>query len=297
MNSNSPKLLKIESYIVPTLLKKTRLQDLAADMFTMLPTKSGVKKALKNKLVKIDNQIVNSSTFLYGGETIDLYQNQKNNQKPTIQIALKIIYEDEHLALINKPAGITVSGTKKYTLENALSGNLAKSKEPDALIRPEPIHRLDHPTSGILLIGKTSKSVVALNKLFENRTIRKTYYAITIGKMQPFGSIETAIETKNARTSYEVIYSEKSDRFDFLNLVKLSPHSGRKHQLRIHLSEQETPILGDKTYGSEGKILNGNGLYLHAYSLEFTHPITGDTINYKAKPPKKFTRLFPEITY
>jgi 23S rRNA pseudouridine1911/1915/1917 synthase len=295
MKRTTNNLLIIETYTVPQLTVKTRLQDLAPNMFSNSPTKSGLKKAIKNNLVKINGVNAATGTFLIGGEKIDLYQKQQNTTKPSIQIALQIIYEDAHLALVNKPAGITVSGNKKWTLENALASNLKKSSETDALTRPEPIHRLDHPTSGILLIGKTSKAVIALNKMFEEKTIQKTYYAVTIGKMKIQGSLNTPIDNKPSATDYKIENSLISERFEFLNLLCLTPHSGRKHQIRKHLSEQGNPILGDSLYGIEGEILKGNGLYLHAYSLCFIHPITKEKILYTAPLTKKFTRLFPEF--
>ena len=297
MKREQPRILKIESYIVPLLKVKTRLQDLAPGMFVHTSTKSGLKKALKNKLVKINGIDATSGTFLLGGETIDLFQVQDTVATPKIDIELEIIYEDEYLALVNKPAGITVSGNKKWTLENALSSHLKKSNETDALTRPEPIHRLDHPTSGILMIGKTSSTVILLNKLFENREIQKTYYAVAIGKMTSKGSMTAPIDNKLSFTSYEVMEQEVSEKFDYLNLVKLIPESGRKHQLRKHLAEQGNPILGDPLYGNKGKILKGNGLYLHAYSLAFTHPITKEKLLFSASPTKKFTRLFPKIDF
>lgn len=297
MKTEKPRLLKIESYTVPALIVKTRLQDLAANMFVHIPTKSGVKKAIKKNLIKINGLNVSSGTFLVGGELIDLYQIQETNSTKNIQIDFEIIFEDEYLALVNKPPGITVSGNKKWTLENALGSKLRKSTEIDALTRPEPIHRLDHPTSGILLIGKTASAVISLNKLFEHRKIQKTYYAVAIGNMLLTGTMTNDIDNKPSFTSYKIIIQEISEKFDYLNLVKLTPESGRKHQLRKHLAEQGNPILGDSLYGTEGRILKGNGLYLHAYSLAFIHPITKEDLQFSAQPTKKFTRLFPTINF
>jgi 23S rRNA pseudouridine1911/1915/1917 synthase len=287
----------IETFKVPNLGKKTRLQDLAHGMFQHIPTKSGVKKALKNKLVKINGISVHSGTFLLGGELIELYQSNAKKNKPKIDIQLEVIFEDDYLALINKPAGITVSGNKNWTLENALSSHLKKSTQPDTLLNPEPIHRLDHATSGILLIGKTASLVIKLNKLFENRNIQKIYFAVSIGKMPPKGQIETPIDEKVSSTKYKVLATEVSEKFDFLNLVALYPKTGRKHQIRRHLSSIGHPILGDSIYCEKDKLLKGNGLYLHAVSLEFIHPITKENLLFKATITKKFQRLFPSFRF
>ncbi|MFC2110529.1 RluA family pseudouridine synthase, partial [Bacteroidota bacterium] len=186
----------------------------------------------------------------------------------------------------------TVSGNKKWTLENALRSNLTPSTQKDALLHPEPIHRLDHPTSGVLLIGKTTAAVIELNQLFEKKEIKKSYFAVTINKQKKTGVINTPIDNKISTTHFEVKKSLISERFDFLNLVELKPKTGRKHQLRIHLSSIGNPILGDKEYAVSDKTLFGNGLYLHAFSLEFTHPFTKEIILQTADLPKKFTRLF-----
>lgn len=195
------------------------------------------------------------------------------------------------MAVINKPAGILVSGNSFKTIDNALEQNIAKSNLVDAT-KPRPVHRLDYPTTGLLLIGKTSASILALNKLFENKEITKTYLAVTIGKMSIEGTITTMVDNKKALSKYNVIKSVNSKKFAYLNLVKLRPETGRKHQLRVHLSSTGNPILGDAQYGIEGKIIKGKGLYLHAYSLDFIHPFTNDKMSFKKEPHKKFAKLF-----
>ena len=127
---------------------------------------------------------------MLGNERIDLFQSPLSKKRKIVNIILEIVYEDDYLAVINKPAGILVSGNKKYTIENALSLALEKSKQQDGLVYPLPIHRLDYPTSGLLLIGKTSRSVILLNKMFENKEIIKNYEAITIGEQKDQGVIK-----------------------------------------------------------------------------------------------------------
>lgn len=178
------------------------------------------------------------------------------------------------------------------TINNALSQNLQKSSQSDA-VRPRPVHRLDYPTSGLLLTGKTNASIIALNKLFENKEIQKTYHAITIGKMKLNGEIDLLIDSKKAFTTYKTIKSVVSERFGFLNLVELKPKTGRKHQLRKHLLGINNPILGDKEHCIDGLILNGKGLYLHASTIEFIHPFTKEKILTSKKLPKKFQKIFP----
>lgn len=131
--------------------------------------------------------------------------------------------------------------------------------------------------------------------MFENKEISKTYFAITIDKMSTKGIINSAIDKKNALTEFEVVKQVTSERFKFLNLVKLQPKTGRKHQLRKHLLSIGNPILGDKEYFFKAKILNGKGLFLHAAALDFTHPFTKVSISISKELPRKIIKIFSEI--
>lgn len=288
MNTSST----IESHLVPKLENQKRLSDYAVGIFNTITTRKGIKKAIKNGLVTINGQQGFTADFITGGELIELFRADESTNKPIIDIPIEVIYEDDFLAIVNKPSGILVSGNKKWTVENALLPHLTKSTQKDALQRPEPIHRLDYPTSGALLIGKTAKSVVVLNKLFESREIEKTYLAVSIGKMEINGTINLPIDDKNSTSLYTVLETIDSPKYGCFNLVKLTPETGRRHQLRKHLASIGNPILGDILYGTEGLILKGKGLYLHAYSLQFNHPFTKEEIVVKVPAPKKFKKLF-----
>ncbi len=188
-----------------------------------------------------------------------------------------------------------VSGNHFKTITNALVQNITPSSLPDAT-KPQPVHRLDFATTGLLLVGKTSSSIRALNKQFENKTIKKTYVAITIGDMtNTEGIITSDVDDKSSQSKYKVEETVLSQRFGKLNLVHLEPLTGRRHQLRIHLSEMGNPILGDKDYGIENLILNGKGMYLHACSLDFTHPFTNEKASLKSELPERFKKIFSSI--
>ncbi len=281
-----------EIITVPELEIKRRLSDIAPELFKSAPSKKSVKKAIKSGRVFVNGKPGKTSDFISGGEIFELFEDSTPKIKPVIEYPIEVVYEDDYLAVVNKPAGILVSGNKKITLENALPTNLKPCTLEDALTYPEPIHRLDYPTSGALLIGKTQESVIVLNKLFENRNITKKYLAITIGKMPESGVIEMAVDDKYAKSSYKVLDTEISQRFTFLNFVELTLFTGRRHQLRKHLASIGNPVLGDLQYGKEGLILKGKGLYLHSYSLEFTHPFTCKKIKVVAPVPKKFKKIF-----
>ena len=197
--------------------------------------------------------------------------------------------------MIHKPAGILVSGNRFRTIANALARNLTPSNQPGA-VASQPIHRLDYGTTGILLIGKTMDCIRILNQMFEHRKITKTYYAVSIGNMNKNGTISSKIDGKDSQSEYQVIRSVTSEKYEKLNLVKLSPITGRRHQLRKHLAEIGNPILGDFEYGKAGLILKKKGIYLHAYSLTFSHPINQQRINCKSELPEKFVKILGDLS-
>ena len=280
----------LESHIAKKQKEQIRIQEYAVGIFNTVPTKSGIKKAIKKKLILVNGLPTSTARIIIGGEKITLLNPKNKPLRKSLILRLAITFEDDYLAIIEKPPGILVNGNKFKTIDNALQQNLKKSSQIDA-VRPRPIHRLDYPTSGLLLIGKTSSTIRALNQLFEHKKIKKKYYAITIGKMNLKGAIKTYINKKTAITNYKTIQSVKSNRFEFLNLVELSPRTGRRHQLRIHLSSIGNPILGDQEYGIKSLILKGKGLYLHASQLDFKHPITKDKLSITSNLPKKFKMI------
>lgn len=280
-----------ETHIVPKLENAIRLQEYGVGIFQAALTKSALKKVLKKKYITVNGVVASSATFIRGGESIRLSILEEKSPKRKLIFPLKVLFEDDYLAVIHKPAGILVSGNSFKTIANALGQNLKRSNLADATI-PQPVHRLDYATTGILLVGKTSSSIRALNKLFENRGVTKIYYAVTIGEMDAQGEITTEVDDKQSQSNYTLCETVSSERFGKLNLVKLEPQTGRRHQLRKHLAATGNPILGDKEYGIENLILNGKGLYLHAYSLQFIHPFTNEEVCLKDELPERFTKLF-----
>jgi len=283
----------VESHKVPKQENQLRIQEYLVGVFDTCPTKSAIKKAIKKNHIKVNDENITTAKYICGGETITLFQSEGKTNLKKLKLPLEVLFEDDYLAIINKPAGILVSGNKFKTIANALPQNLKKSSQKDA-VKPQPVHRLDYPTTGLLLVGKTSNAILRLNKLFENKEIQKEYIAITIGKMKSSGIVDLPIDNKKSVSEYKVLKTVTSERFQFLNLVKLIPKTGRRHQLRKHLSAIGNPILGDEIYGIEHLILKGKGLYLHAYKLEFEHPFTKEKTSIKLEKPKKFGNIFPE---
>ncbi len=203
---------------------------------------------------------------------------------------IPVIWEDAHLAIVIKPAGIPVSGNTFRNIARALTFNLTPGTTTDALDSPVPVHRLDAQTSGLLVVAKSRGVAASLCQLFESRQVHKTYIALVVGTPPDQGQYDADIEGLNAFTSFEKVTSVRSLQNGTLSLMRLSPHTGRTHQLRIHLSSAGHPILGDTLYSQRGSTLSGKGLFLCAVGLRFRHPVFPEReIKLDIPLPQKFT--------
>ncbi len=284
-------MILLKEHIVEEVGENQRFLDYSIDIFKeLIISNKGVKKAIKRAELLLNEQVAETGRFLKVGDKLSLYSTEKNIPT-TYNLKLEIVYEDEFLAVINKPAGINISGNMYRTIVNALPYNLTKSTELDALSWFRPVHRLDNQTRGLLIIAKTQKAMVELGNMFENKKIQKLYHAIVIGKTEDNGIINRDIEAKKSITEYKTLKQVKSLRNSDLSLLELRPKTGRTHQLRIHLSGLGFPILGDKVYGASGTILKHKGLFLCSTQLLFKHPIKGEELNIKIETPYKFTAL------
>ena len=274
---------------VSNIIASERLSDYLIGKFVQLPSRKSVKKAIKEDRIKVNGIIKGTGYWVKANDVIELLE-AIVNAKPDFEFNLEIIFEDDSLAIINKPAGLVVSGNQHRTIANALSYNLAPSSAPDALLRPLPLHRLDAPTSGLLLIAKTQSTCISIGQQFENQEITKTYHALAMGKMPNNGCINRNLEGKASQTDFKLLECIPSLQSNFLSLVQLFPKTGRTHQIRKHLASIGHPILGDEKYGTPGKILKHKGLFLAATSIAFKHPINNKTLSFSINIPNKFTR-------
>ena len=287
MKNNKNKIL--ESHIIKEVEANERFSEYARRNIKFIDTRNGIYKAIKRGELLLEGEIAETGRFVKDGQLIELVDSGEKRKGKVFRLKLDIIFEDEYLAIINKPAGFEVMGKKYKTIENSLLYNLELSSQVDALPNPKPVHRLDFPTSGLLLIAKTQSALIKLSKMFENKTISKTYEALAIGKIEEIkGIFNSPIEEREAISGYEVIKSYNSLKSKTLTHLKLFPRTGRTHQLRIHLSRNNTPILGDKKYGIEGMILKDKGLFLSAVELNFIHPFSKKKMNMKISHPDKF---------
>ena len=279
----------LQTHIVPPDVKTIRLSEYARQIFEIIPSRKGIKKAIKRGEVRVDGEMGTTGHWVQPGQCIELVDLELKAPK-VYELSLEVIYEDDFMAIVNKPAGIPVSGNQFRNIENCLLFNLRMSDKPDALKWPKPVHRLDVPTQGLLVVAKTVNARIKLGKQFEERAIQKQYQAVVMGQVPEKGLFDQMIEGRKAITSFQLSASVPSLRNGTLSLVDLFPETGRKHQLRIHLANAGFPILGDKQYGPEGKILKYKGLFLAAVGLTFPHPITGKELRISIKTPYKFRK-------
>ncbi len=283
-------MLILKEHTVTSEVTRIRLLDYALQIFTSIPSRSAMKKVIKSGALLVDGEPGHASSWVLGGQQITLLD-LENKPPKSLDLYLEIIFEDEHMAVINKPAGIEVSGNKYYTIQNALVANITPSSEPDALSWPRPVHRLDMPTSGLLIIAKTATSIMKLGQQLESRKVHKKYRAVVGGKLPDKGKINSDIVGQEALTSFNCINRCHSLKMQWLSLVELCPYTGRTHQLRIHMADYGFPIVGDKIYGT-GPLLKGKGLFLASVELQFTHPHNNLPITISINQPKKFNALF-----
>jgi RluA family pseudouridine synthase len=277
----------IEKIVLEDLQNKSRLSEVGFQRFEFIHSRKALVKAIKRGDVLINEERGYTSDYVNNRDIITVIEQQDVAYKP-YKKKLVIIFEDDYLAVINKPAGIDVSGNKFRTIENMALSNIKLNKGTDGLKKLRPVHRLDNPTSGLLLIAKTSESLIELSHQFQAREISKSYNAIVVGHLPAEGEIRTPSNNQEAITLYKTLSYYPSLKVGENSLVELKLLTGRTHQLRIHLSQLGYPILGDKLYGNQDLILSGKGLFLAAIELSFKHPITHDLMFFKLPLPHKF---------
>lgn len=222
-------------------------------------------------------------------------------------IPLDIIYEDDDVAVVNKPQGMVVhpsAGHPSGTLVNALMYHIKNLSSINGVIRPGIVHRIDKDTSGLLMIAKSDKAHKALaTELKDKKSLRK-YVAIVHGNIpNERGVIEAPIgrserdrkkQAVTAKGKPAVTHFKVLERFGNYTSVELTLETGRTHQIRVHMAYIGHPVTGDPLYGPR-KTLKGNGQFLHAQTLGFTHPITGETMTFTAEVPDIFQKMLNSL--
>lgn len=261
-------------------------------------------------LVEIDGKpATKASQKLRGGEALRVSPPPPASaQVEAEDVPLDILFEDEHLIAVNKPAGMVTHpapGVVSGTLVNALLGRmqLPEQQDFDGLdgYRPGIVHRLDKDTSGVIVVAKTVAAHARLAAAFKERETRKTYLAIAAGQWKAEQPVQVdvpigrhpvqrqkmtagGVQSREAQTLFTPLEAHPDGHGRTLALVRAQPRTGRTHQIRVHLAHLGSPILGDTVYGRESEIMPRQAL--HAHFLEIPHPVSSETLRLHAPAPE-----------
>lgn len=274
-------------------------------------SRSRIEKLIKNRQVTLNGAVLlRKSQDIFPGDRIvvEIVSQEQSVYSPSRP--LQKLFEDEWLLVIDKPSGLTVhpgAGEKQETVLDIFRFHYPQISAMADQERPGIVHRLDKDTSGVLILAKSEEALERMQELFQEREMQKTYLALVKGRLRFLnGTIDLPLgRSLKHRARFEVVGEDREDRrdavtdfsviraFENFSYVRLMPHTGRTHQLRVHLAHFGNPVLGDILYGNR-KQLELPRLGLHAYSIEFTHPFTGNGIRVTSPLPTDLRRYLTE---
>jgi 23S rRNA pseudouridine1911/1915/1917 synthase len=269
-------------------------------------SRSAAQRLIEGEQVSVDGEAAKASYRVRAGDVVVALLPADETPEPEAEpIPLRVVYEDEVLVVVDKPAGMVVHpapGHRGGTLVNALLAHCPELAGSGGE-RPGIVHRLDRDTSGLILVAKSEKVRRALQQQFKERQVRKTYLALVHGHLQPaWGLIEAPIGRdpqrrqrmaviaggREAVTEVRVLeqFAQKSGPAagDY-SLVEVEPRTGRTHQIRVHLASIGHPVVGDRVYGRRRTRLPLSRQFLHAQRLEFRHPLSGSRLDLETPLP------------
>jgi 23S rRNA pseudouridine1911/1915/1917 synthase len=272
-------------------------------------SRSRIQQLIRGEFVNLNGEKARTRELVRAGDDVDLIEPPpaKIDNQPE-DIPLNVLFEDEDLIVINKPAGLVVhpgAGHREHTLVNALLHHCENLSGIGGKERPGIVHRLDKETSGCLVVAKNDEAHRGLSEQFAARAVNKIYLALAAGNLRKIsGIIEAKISRhpihrqrmsiaptrgRSAKTEYRVLRSG-----DGISLIECKLHSGRTHQIRIHLHHLGHPVLGDKIYGAKAA-KNFPRQMLHAWKLGFHHPRTTQWKEFEAPLPDDFEQALAKL--
>lgn len=259
----------------------------------------------KNGAITSDNKPLDKNYKIKGTEVIKIELPEPLMQEVIAEdIPLNIVYEDDNLLVINKPQGMVVHpapGNYSGTLVNALLYHCKDGLSAiNGVVRPGIVHRIDKETSGLLVVAKDNQSHIALSEQIKEKKALRSYWALVNGRVGEDGTVDAPIARhpkdrkkmaivsggREAVTHYRVL-----EQFSQYTLLECNLETGRTHQIRVHMAHIGHSIVGDKTYGIKKEKFNLDGQLLHAKTLGFDHPVTGETMEFTLEIPQYFENV------
>lgn len=260
-------------------------------------TRSTYKKLIEEAYISVNGSAAKPSYKLNAGDIIEIRE-KESKRFEKIDMDIKVLYEDDDIAVIDKPRGLIVHPTndEEISLVNFLLYRFASLSDIDET-RPGIIHRLDKDTSGLIIIAKNNEAHEKMKELFKSREIYKEYITIAVGNFDdevtvvdkgimrdPIKKIKMCASDEGKRAISEIHLLKQNDDYSYLKVII---KTGRTHQIRVHLAYLNHPVLGDRTYGYRGKI-KMDGQVLHCRKVSFIHPITNNLIEIESEVPTYF---------
>lgn len=271
-------------------------------------SRSQVQQWLKDGAVSVNGEPVKANYKVKSADAIVVEVPEPEELEIVAEdLPIEIVYEDDDVAVVNKSQGMVVhpsAGHAQGTLVNALMYHMKNLSSINGVIRPGIVHRIDKDTSGLLMIAKNDQAHEALAQQLKDKTSLRKYIALVHGVIpHEKGTINAPIGRSKVDRKMQAIREDGKpavthftvlERFENFTLVELQLETGRTHQIRVHMKYIGYPLAGDPVYGPK-KTLKGNGQFLHAKLLGFTHPQTNERMTFEAPLPEVFEKNFREV--
>ena len=273
-------------------------------------SRAQIQALIKEDRVTVDGQQVKASYRISGGELIGVQIPVPEDDVPPQpeNIPLEVVYEDDQVAVVNKPAGLVVHpayGNQTGTLVNAILAKWPQTAAFSEEDRAGIVHRLDKETSGVIVVAKTAEALAHLRAQFKNRTVQKRYLALVEGTPDTSeGLIDAPVgrDPKNrkkmavTRDGREAVSEfQVLEHYAYQSLVEVFPKTGRTHQIRVHLAFIGHPVVGDRVYGYRKQRIKLKRYFLHATSITFAQPKNGDSITVEAVLPVGLQNILDKL--
>lgn len=276
-------------------------------------SRNAIQKLIENGKVLVNGAVVNKKYKVSTDDEIKMLPSElKPLDAEPENIPLQIVYEDEHLLVVNKPRGMVVHpapGNYSGTLVNALLYHCKDSLSGiNGILRPGIVHRIDKDTSGLLIVAKTDKAHIGLAEQIKEHSFTREYNAVIVGHLKeqqgtvnaPIGRnpkdrkkmCVTMTNSKNAVTHYNVI-----EDYEGYSHISLKLETGRTHQIRVHMAHLGHAVAGDYVYGNDKKSAYLNGQCLHAIKIGFVHPITNEYLEFTSELPDYFKEFLNKLKH